>query len=132
MEILIIIGAIIFIAVKSIVKFKQQQDEIQGKCNNDCADEINRQERNFQGVNRPNAEGYNELKKEPLFYESAEGSESNEGKCIEENPAHCVVEHSEDSIYATEIGNENNDFTREDFVKGIIMAEILSKPKSMQ
>ena len=94
-------------------------------------------EKSFEGVNRPNAEGYRQEKKPEKKTEasfvSAEGSESTEGKCIEENANHCAVEHEADSIYASEIADERTlAFTRDDMVKGIIMAEILSKPKCME
>lgn len=107
-------------------------------------EEIKRQQnKTFEGVNRPNAEGYGQEKLEKDGYRqkqektvnfvSSEGSESSEGKCIEPNANHCAVEHTEDSVYASEIGmEESNCFTHEDVVKGIIMAEILSKPKSLQ
>ena len=41
-------------------------------------------------------------KKENIFV-SQEGTESQEGKCIEENANHCAVEHVEDTVYQTEI-----------------------------
>ena len=98
-------------------------------------------EKSFEGVNRPNAEGYRQEKKPEkkpekkmeASFVSAEGSESSEGKCIEENANHCAVEHEADSVYASEITDERTPaFTRDDMVKGIIMAEILSKPKCME
>ena len=61
---------------------------------------------------------------------SMEGTKSTEGECIEENPKHCAVEHIEDSVYVNEITDTSEvAFDRQDLVKGIIMAEILSKPK---
>ncbi len=99
-------------------------------------------DRNFEGVMRPGGEGYNQTHVERNDYSkypestkgfvSMEGTESFEGKCIEPDANHCAVEHLEDSVYASEIGMEENAFTHEDIVKGIIMAEILSKPKSLQ
>ncbi len=65
-------------------------------------------------------------------YESSEGTESNEGKCIEPNPVHCAVEHFEDSVYESEIGSQAPDTSREELIKAIIMSEIISKPKSLQ
>ena len=68
-------------------------------------------------------------KKENIFV-SQEGTESQEGKCIEENANHCAVEHIEDTVYQTEITDETPvKINRESLVQGIIMAEILSKPK---
>lgn len=73
------------------------------------------------------------LPKEQLIrpeYVSAEGSVSQEGKCIEPDANHCAVEHFEDTVYANEITDEAPvKFDREHLVQGIIMAEILSKPK---
>ncbi len=96
------------------------------------------EEKKYEGVNRPNAEGYRQetpekkVRTEKAFV-STEGSESNEGKCIEPNANHCAVEHEADSIYLSEITDEPaSAFTRDDMVKGIIMAEILSKPKCME
>ncbi|MBE7092224.1 MAG: hypothetical protein E7365_03470 [Clostridiales bacterium] len=61
---------------------------------------------------------------------SSEGYGSQEGECIEPNANHCAVEHMEDTVYDTEIKDETVvDFNRENLVKGIVMAEILSKPK---
>ena len=99
-------------------------------------------DRNFEGVTRPDGEGYNQARVErndyskyPEYtkgYVSVEGTNSSEGKCIEPNANHCAVEHSEDSDYASEITDEAVAFSRDDIVKGIIMAEILSKPKCME
>ncbi len=152
MEVLIFIAVIIFIIAKNAAKVKQQTqqnepqkpetrnpidfEEIQRRIAGEFFGESEKeQNRDYQGVNRPKAEGYREarpLTKNSIKYESEEGRESNEGKCIEPNANHCAVEHFEDTVYASEIGSENIDFTREDLVKGIIMAEIISKPKSMQ
>ena len=61
-------------------------------------------------------------------YVSNEGTSSSEGTCIEENPQHCAVKHEEnDDIYV--LNGENTSFNRQDVVKGIIMSEILGKPK---
>ncbi len=152
MEVLIFIAAIIFIIAKNAAKVKQQSqqnepeeteprnpidfEEIQRKLVGEFFGEKQKEQgRDYQGVNRPKTEGYREeipLTKNSIKYESEEGRESNEGKCIEPNANHCAVEHFDDTVYASEIGIENSDFTREDLVKGIIMAEIISKPKSMQ
>ena len=153
MEGLIFIAAIIFIIAKNIAKVKQQSEnnqpqkpsqEPRQRMNREQFEELQRkitgeffgqQNKNYQGVNRPNTEGYREEKsavRNSVRYVSEEGSESNEGKCIEPNANHCSVEHFEDTVYANEIGSENIDFTHEDFVKGIIMAELISKPKSLQ
>ena len=71
-----------------------------------------------------------EYAKAQNVYVSAEGSESQEGKCIEPDANHCSVEHTADSVYASEITDEASPkFNRESLVQGIIMAEILSKPK---
>lgn len=53
---------------------------------------------------------------------------THEGECIETEPVHCAVEHTPDSVYATEI-SDKPDISREQLVNGIIMAELLSKPK---
>lgn len=159
MEVLIFIATIIFIIAKNAAKVKQQSqqnepqkpetvnqprnpmtraqfEELQRKITGEFFGEKQKEQgRDYQGVNRPKAEGYREerpLTKNSIKYESEEGRESNEGKCIEPNANHCAVEHFDDTVYASEIGTENSDFTREDLVKGIIMAEIISKPKSMQ
>lgn len=99
-------------------------------------------DRDYEGVNHPDGEGYGQEKIEKNDYvgcpqytkgfKETEGTESSEGMCIEPNANHCAVEHFEDTVYASEIGNTENEFTHKDFVKGIIMAEILSKPKSLQ
>ncbi len=61
-------------------------------------------------------------------YVSNEGTSSSEGTCIEEDPQHCAVKHEEtDDIYV--LSGENASFDRQDIVKGIIMSEILGKPK---
>ena len=71
-----------------------------------------------------------EYAKNKDVFVSYEGSESYEGKCIEPDANHCAVEHVEDEIFQTEIADEKPArFNRENFVQGIIMAEILSKPK---
>ena len=58
---------------------------------------------------------------------------THEGECIESEPEHCAVKHSPDSVYATEISDEPKiDFSREQLVNGIIMAELLSKPKCFE
>lgn len=57
----------------------------------------------------------------------------NEGECIEEHPDHCAVEHQPDSVYASEISeNATVEIDREQLVNGIIMSEILSKPKCFE
>lgn len=74
-----------------------------------------------------------EYAKTQNVFVSTEGSESHEGKCIEKDANHCAVEHIEDSVYQTEISDEApKKFNRESLVQGIIMAEILSKPKWME
>ena len=125
MEGLIIVAAIIFIIAKNVAKIKQQgETQFTEQPQEDSV--FQQREESFS------AKWGGRLERETLTYESTEGSESNEGKCIEPDANHCVVEHPLDTVYAEEIGSENNNFAREDFVKGIIMAEILSKPKSMQ
>lgn len=58
---------------------------------------------------------------------------THEGECIENEPEHCAVEHTADSVYASEISDEpKNDFSREQLVNGIIIAELLSKPKCFE
>lgn len=53
-----------------------------------------------------------------------------EGECIEKDPNHCAVRHTPDSVYANEITDEPRQaFSREQLVNGIIVAELLSKPK---
>lgn len=151
MEGLLVIIAIIFFIAKSIAKNKNQAqpqqpqrpempqqpkvdfEEIRKRFQYEASEELEkRQDKDFQGVNRPNAEGYKDVKaKNSVKYESEEGTESTEGKCIEPNPDHCAVEHFEDTVYTEEIGREIT-FDREDFVKGILMAEIISKPKSLR
>ena len=71
-----------------------------------------------------------EYAKAKNVFASPEGTASQEGTCIEPNADHCVMdEHIDDVIYATQITDEQPVFTRENLVQGIIMAEILSKPK---
>ncbi len=151
MEGLLVVVAIIFFIVKNVVKIKQQSEgqgqpqrpqtpkapvdfeEIRKRF--EFSDEPEKkQEKDFQGVNRPNAEGYEKIKTQAnAKYESFEGSESSEGKCIEPNPDHCAVEHEEETVYTNEIGDEAScAFSKEDFVKGIIMSEIVSVPKSLR
>lgn len=63
----------------------------------------------------------------------AQEMSTHEGECIESEPEHCAVKHSPDSVYATEISDEPKiDFSREQLVNGIIMAELLSKPKCFE
>ena len=144
MEGLLVIVAIIFFIAKNVAKNKNQGkeetqqpkidvEEIKKRFQYEVHEADKKLEKAFQGVNRPNAEGYKNVPKteKTLKYESAEGSESTEGKCIEPNPSHCAVEHAEDTVYTEEIGREKP-FNRDDFVKGILMAEIISKPKSLR
>lgn len=154
MDGLLIIVAIIFFIAKNIAKNKNQAqgqekaqrpeesqqpkidfEEIRKRFQYEVSEQYKqKQDKDFRGINRPNAEGYKEVKPKTwssLKYESEEGSESTEGKCIEPNPSHCAVEHFEDIIYNEEIGRETG-FDREDFIKGILMAEIVSKPKSLR
>lgn len=71
-----------------------------------------------------------EYAKNKNVFVSMEGTESQEGKCIEPDANHCTVEHYEDSVYASEIADEKTPkFNRENLIQGVIMAEILSKPK---
>ena len=96
-------------------------------------------QKKFEGTMRPNSEGYREprigekLKKEPLnrgTFVSTEGTASTEGECIEENPDHCAVEHEDNAIYGNEIGSEKRfNVSHKTLVNGVIMAEIISKPK---
>ena len=63
----------------------------------------------------------------------AQEMSTHEGECIESEPEHCAVKHSPDSVYATEISDKPKiDFSREQLVNGIIMAELLSKPKCFE
>ncbi len=137
---LVIISVIVRIAAASK---KQQEQQAQKAATPDpkgAEDRRSSGERSYGGVNRPNANGYRQEKTVPErkastkgAFVSTEGSESNEGKCIEPDANHCAVEHDADSVYLTEITDEPaSAFTREDMVKGIIMAEILSKPKCME
>ena len=108
---------------------------------------INTNNRNFQGVNRPNAQGQQKNNKplknnfsfEGMSYEGAsskkgfvstEGTSSKEGFCIEPNANHCAVKHEPDSVYTTEITDETfSAFSKEDLLKGIVLGEILNSPK---
>lgn len=116
MEGLLVAVAIIFFIVKSVVKIKQGQEQTQKPEQPESA---------FEKAKR------SENPKITVKYQSAEGSESDEGKCIEPDPQHCAVEHIEETVYSNEIGIEPS-FSKDDFVKGIIMSEILSKPKSLR
>ncbi len=125
MEILLAIIAIIFFIARNAARVKENtrtdEERPQPAQSYDEAE-----------IFRPGAEGYREEssgKKESQKYYSSEGSKSTEGECIEPNPSHCVTEHVEDSVYATEISDEEVEFDRESLVKGIIMAEIITKPK---
>lgn len=70
-----------------------------------------------------------EYAKNKDVFVSFEGSESYEGKCIEPDADHCAVEHVDD-VFQTEISEETPvRFNREALIQGIIMSEILSKPK---
>ncbi len=125
MEILIFV-ALIAVAVlrnKAMEKQQEQQREQQREQNKQrttVQEQIDEVKKRFE------KDGFD------MRFESQEGTKSTEGECVEPNPNHCAVEHFEDTVYTSEIGKEESDFTREDFVKGIIMAEILSKPKSVQ
>lgn len=62
---------------------------------------------------------------------SPEGKPSSEGECIEPNPNHCVVEHSEDAAYSQN-ETELDAIDKQELVKGILWSEILGKPKCMR
>lgn len=71
-----------------------------------------------------------EYAKAKNVFVSTEGTASQEGSCVEPDANHCAVEHIEDTVYQTEITDEAPvKINRESLVQGIIMAEILSKPK---
>ena len=130
MEGLLVAVAIIFFIVKNVVKIKQGQESQNPQQSQ--KPEIDFEEtRKRYAYEKPDEKNFNESPKVTVKYESAEGSESDEGKCIEPDPQHCAVEHPEETIYSTEIGTEPV-FSKDDFVKGIIMSEILSKPKSLR
>ena len=56
---------------------------------------------------------------------SAEGTASQEGECVEENPNHCAVEHPEEKAPAAPAAR----FTASELKNGILMGEILGRPK---
>lgn len=56
---------------------------------------------------------------------STEGTASQEGECVEENPNHCAVEHPEERASAAPAAR----FTASELKNGILMGEILGRPK---
>jgi hypothetical protein len=143
MEILIAVLAIIFFIAKNVANNKAQETAQPNMNRTQPADNSVETEKTAE-VFRPGAEGYRnpsrigeKLEKKPMArnrYVSTEGSASTEGECIEPNPNHCVTDHIDDAIYSAEINDEgiSLDLDRESIVKGIIMAEIISKPKWKQ
>ena len=120
------IGAIIIRMAKKAQKKAEEQTVFQEK--EVFFDEEKTPQPKTETFNRTTRSS--EYAKAQNVFVSAEGSESQEGKCIEEDANHCAVEHFEDTVYQTEISDEAPVyFNRESLVQGIIMAEILSKPK---
>ena len=142
MELIFVIGAIIFFIAKNMAS-KVQETAPPNLNRTQPAQNSEKPEQNAE-VFRHGAEGYRnssrigeKLERKPMtrnIFASTEGSASTEGECIEPNPNHCVTKHVDDAIYSAEIKDEgiSLDLDRESIVKGIIMAEIISKPKWKQ
>ena len=60
---------------------------------------------------------------------SPEGTASDEGECVEENPQHCAVEHSEEPAYALDSAAN---LPREELARAVVVSEILGKPVSLR
>lgn len=127
-----IVFAVVMIIV--IAKILSKANEEAKKNNGGQGERIN--EREYRSTREMKPYPHPEYPKPPSARKKAKKAPKqtemsfSEGECIEEHPNHCAVEHQPDSVYATEISDsENVSFTREQLVNGIIMAEILSKPK---
>lgn len=119
------IGAVIIRIAKKAQQRVQDQEVFNEK---EVFFEEEKREPKTEAFNRTTRSS--EYAKKQSVFVSTEGMESQEGKCIEPDANHCSVEHEEDSVYSSEITDEAHaKFNRESLVQGIVMAEILSKPK---
>ena len=60
---------------------------------------------------------------------SPEGTASDEGECVEENPQHCAVEHSEEPAYLLD---SVVTLPRGELARAVVISEILGKPVSLR
>ncbi len=140
MGVVIFIIAAIFIAVRVIKNAENAQPPAKPGAQPNAAQVRNAGEMKpypHPGYPKPPAQRQPKAAQDPKKAASAhvkvQEMSTHEGECIESEPEHCAVKHSPDSVYATEISDKPKiDFSREQLVNGIIMAELLSKPKCFE